>query len=83
MGAGHFLKHAGRESHFSHAKDHIRVSSCGNWYNTYQHQMNSQYGRGTLRPLATGIARPWGTRAGMLTQRYTTHPGEMMQARAL
>ena len=46
-------------------------------------QMNSRYGRGTLRPLATGIARPWGTRAGMLTQRYTTHPGEMMQARAL
>ena len=46
-------------------------------------QVNSRYGRGTLRPLATGIARPWGTRAGWLTQRYTTHPGEIMQARAL
>ena len=46
-------------------------------------QVNARYGRGTLRPLATGIARPWGTRAGLLTQRYTTHPGEIMQARAL
>ncbi len=45
--------------------------------------VNARYGRGTLRPLATGIARPWGTRAGLLTQRYTTHPGEIMQARAL
>ena len=44
--------------------------------------VNSRYGRGTLRPLATGIARPWGTRAGLLTPRYTTHPGEIMQARA-
>ncbi len=45
--------------------------------------VNARYGRGTLRPLSTGIARPWGTRAGLLTQRYTTHPGEIMQARAL
>ena len=46
-------------------------------------QVNSRYGRGTLRPLATGIARPWNTRAGRLTPRYTTHPDEIMQARAL
>ena len=46
-------------------------------------QVNARYGRGTLRPLATGIVRPWGTRAGLLTPRYTTHPGEIMQARAL
>jgi len=39
--------------------------------------------RGTLRPLATGITRPWGTRAGRLTQRYTTHAGEIMQATTL
>ena len=45
--------------------------------------VNARYGRGTLRPLATGIARPWGTRATRLTQRYTTHSSEMMQARAL
>jgi DNA polymerase V len=45
--------------------------------------VNARFGRGTVRPLATGIARPWGTRAGLLTQRYTTHPGEIMQARAL
>ena len=32
-------------------------------------QVNSRYGRGT--------------RAGRLTPRYTTHPGEIMQARAL
>ena len=41
------------------------------------------YGRGTLRPLATGTVRPWSTRAGLLTQRYTTHAGEIMQATAL
>lgn len=46
-------------------------------------QVNARYGRGTLRPLATGIERPWGTRAGRLTPRYTTHPGEIMQARAV
>ena len=45
--------------------------------------VNARYGRGTLRPLATGIARPWGTRATRLIQRYTTHSSEMMQARAL
>ncbi len=45
--------------------------------------VNARYGRGTLRPLATGIVRPWGTRAGRLTQRYTTHAGEIMQATAL
>ncbi len=45
--------------------------------------VNARYGRGTLRTLSTGIARPWGTRAGLLTQRYTTHPGEIMQARTL
>ena len=32
-------------------------------------------GRGTLRPLATGIVRPWDTRAGQLTPRYTTNAG--------
>jgi len=25
--------------------------------------VNARYGRGTLRTLSTGIARPWGTRA--------------------
>ena len=45
--------------------------------------VNARYGRGTLRPLATGIDRPWGTRAGLLTPRYTTHPGEILQARAV
>jgi len=34
-------------------------------------QVNGRYGRGTLRPLATGTTRPWSTRAGRLTQRYT------------
>ena len=46
-------------------------------------QVDRRYGRGTLRPLATGTTRPWGTRAGLLTQCYTTHAGEIMQATAL
>ncbi len=45
-------------------------------------QVNSRYGRGALRPLATGIDRPWNTRAARLTSRYTTHPAEIMQALA-
>ena len=45
--------------------------------------VNARYGRGVVRPLATGIARSWSTRAGRMTQRYTTHPDEIMQARTL
>ena len=46
-------------------------------------QVNARYGRGAVRPLATGIDRPWGTRAGHMSQRYTTHPDEIMQGRTL
>ena len=45
--------------------------------------VNGRYGRGVLRPLATGIIRPWSTRQARLTPRYTTHAAEMMEARAL
>ena len=44
--------------------------------------VNLRYGRGTLRPLATGIARTWATRQQRLTPRYTTNAAEMMEARA-
>jgi DNA polymerase V len=44
--------------------------------------VNARYGRGTLRPLATGIARSWGTRSSRLSPRYTTHAGEMLEATA-
>lgn len=46
-------------------------------------QVNGRFGRGTLRPLATGLAREWGTRAGRLSPRYTTQTSEIMQARAV
>ncbi|WP_235034966.1 DUF4113 domain-containing protein [Roseomonas sp. 18066] len=42
--------------------------------------VNERFGRGTLRPLATGIARPWGTRQQKLSQRYTTRIEEIMRA---
>ena len=45
--------------------------------------VNARHGRGTLRPLATGLARPWGTRLGRLSSRYTTRVEELMLARAL
>ena len=45
--------------------------------------VNGRYGRGVLRPLATGITRPWSTRQARLSPRYTTHAAEMMEARAL
>ena len=44
--------------------------------------VNARYGRGTLRPLATGGARPWATRHDRLAQRYTTQVKEMLVATA-
>ncbi len=44
--------------------------------------VNARYGRGALRPLATGMARPWGTRRGRMSPRYTTRVDELMEAEA-
>lgn len=44
--------------------------------------VNVRYGRGTLRPLATGIARPWATRHDRLSRRYTTRIEEILVATA-
>ena len=44
--------------------------------------VNARFGRGALRPLATGTARPWGTRHGRMSPRYTTQVEEIMEAEA-
>ena len=44
--------------------------------------VNARYGRGTLRPLATGIKRGWSTRHERLSPRYTTNIDEMLVATA-
>ncbi len=44
--------------------------------------VNARYGRGTLRPLATGIKRGWSTRHERLSPRYTTNLDEMLVATA-
>jgi DNA polymerase V len=44
--------------------------------------VNARFGRGTLRPLSTGLARPWGTRHARLSPRYTTQMEELMEAKA-
>lgn len=44
--------------------------------------VNARYGRGTLRPLATGIERSWGTRHDRLSPRYTTRLEEILVATA-
>ncbi len=44
--------------------------------------VNARFGRGALRPLATGLARPWGTRHGRMSPRYTTRVEELMEAKA-
>lgn len=44
--------------------------------------VNARYGRGTLRPLATGIARGWSTRHDRLSPRYTTRLEEILVATA-
>ena len=44
--------------------------------------VNARFGRGALRPLAPGTARPWGTRHGRMSPRYTTRVDELMEAKA-
>ncbi len=44
--------------------------------------VNARFGRGALRPLSTGLARPWGTRQARLSPRYTTRVDELMEANA-
>lgn len=44
--------------------------------------VNARHGRDTLRVLATGTARSWGTRHGRLSRRYTTRLGEILEANA-
>ena len=44
--------------------------------------VNAQHGQGTLRPLATGVGRAWGTRHNRRSARYTTRVDELMEAEA-
>ena len=44
--------------------------------------VNARSGRGALRPLSTGLARPWGTQQARLSPRYTTRADELMEAEA-
>lgn len=44
--------------------------------------VNARFGRDTLRPLSTGLSRPWKTRAGNLSPRYTTRLEEILEAKA-
>ena len=44
--------------------------------------VKARFGRGTLRPVATGLARRWGTRHARLSPRYTTRLSEVMEAEA-
>ncbi len=44
--------------------------------------VNARFGRGALRPLSTGLARPRGTQHARLSPRYTTWLDQLMDARA-
>ncbi len=44
--------------------------------------MDTRFLRGALRPLFTGLARPWGTRHARLSPRCTTRLDELMEAKA-
>jgi DNA polymerase V len=44
--------------------------------------VNARYGRGTIRPLSTGIERGWSTRHDRLSDRYTTQLSEILVATA-
>jgi len=45
-------------------------------------EVNARYGRGTVRPLSTGIERKWSTRHDRLSDRYTTQLSEILVATA-
>lgn len=42
--------------------------------------INARFGRDTIRPLATGITRPWKARAMRISPRYTTRIDEILVA---
>jgi DNA polymerase V len=44
--------------------------------------VNARFGRGTLRPAATGMFKAWAGRQSRHSPRYTTHAGEMLVAKA-
>lgn len=44
--------------------------------------INARFGRGTVRPASTGMARSWGARQQNLSPRYTTQIGEILIAQA-
>lgn len=44
--------------------------------------INSRFGRGTLKPLAAGIERGWKPRQDMLSPRFTTEWREVMEVRS-
>ncbi len=44
--------------------------------------VNARFGRGALRPLSTGRARPWGTRHARMSPRDTTRVDELVEAKA-
>ena len=43
--------------------------------------VNARFGRGTLRPAATGLFRSWAGRQARHSPRYTTHAEEMLIAK--
>jgi DNA polymerase V len=43
---------------------------------------NARFGRGALRSSAPETARPWGTRRGRMSPRFTTRVDELMEAKA-
>jgi DNA polymerase V len=44
--------------------------------------VNARFGRDTLRPASTGIARAWTTKRQQLSPRYTTHLSEILIGKA-
>jgi DNA polymerase V len=40
-------------------------------------KVNTKYGRGTLFPAAAGIQKPWSTKFGMRSPRFTTRVDEL------
>lgn len=49
---------------------------------TAMDEINGRFGRGTIRPLATGLERRWGTRHERLSHRYTIRLDDVMRGRA-
>ncbi|MFT8945996.1 MAG: Y-family DNA polymerase [Acetobacter aceti] len=69
---------SGIQSGLFQSRDPVRSSSLMEALDA----VNGRYGRGTIRPLSTGLDRTWRARQAMLSPAYTTRLQDIMEVRS-